>query len=343
MLQHLKADPERMTVRSAIDWGANASGPGAEPVKFFPPSEMERLFWEGYARPGMESETNPFLRFNVRDQMIGLLDGYGGFRHCEGLHMWVQDVVEEPGKSGHALVVINHPSEALVSFRDPISGREKKATREEVLNRRYGLRPRHLVKRGRYHAGWKGMDLNRDKQAFVHWLDETAGALFWMLYLGYLRFVRTPVMEQRRALGGYDHPFLFVSEREPRRGDSNAMVGDPYSPEAHERNHEAAVRRIGLKCGKAYGTTTQGMRHAYGQTLMELSVPPQVIKKGLHHRHFLSQVPYTVPTREAVNAQLNAAHARREGLQVPVPPMGHESSQALFKLHRFIVSGDIDV
>jgi hypothetical protein len=103
------------------------------------------------------------------------------------------------------------------------------------------------------------------------------------------------------------------------------------------------VGRIGLKYGKAYGTTTQGLRHAYGQTLTELNVPPQVIKKGLHHRHFLSQVPYTVPTRAAVNAQLNAAHARREGLQVSVPPMGHQSSQALLKLHRFIVSGEIDV
>lgn len=186
------------------------------------------------------------------------------------------------------------------------------------------------------------MDLNKQNQAFVYWLDDTAGALFWLLYLGYLRFVRRPTMEKRRALGGYDHPFLFVSERVPRGCHGRGMVGDPYSADAHERNHKAAVLRLGLKHGKDHGTTTQGMRHVYGQTLRRLGVPPQVIMKGLHHRHYLSQVPYTVPTRDEVNAVLNAAHSRRNGIQTEVLPMGHESSEALLKLHRFIVSGDMD-
>ncbi|RVA56807.1 hypothetical protein EN933_05425 [Mesorhizobium sp. M7A.F.Ca.US.001.01.1.1] len=343
MLKHLKVDAERLKPDSVLDWGSATSGLGAEEVKFFPPSHMEPLLWEGFVRPGAKSEPNPFLRFNVRDQMNALLDGYGGCRHSEGLHFWVQDVVEEPGKPGHALVVINHPSESRVKFYDFVSGGEQIASRQEVLKRRYGIRPRHLVKRGRYHAGWKGMDLNKQHQAFIYWLDETAGALFWTLYLGYLRFVRGPIMEKRKALGGYDHPFLFVSEREPRGDDTHAMIGDPYSSAAHERNHKAAVLRIGLKHGKAYGTTTQGMRHAYGQTLRRLGVPPQVIKKGLHHRHYLSQVPYTVPTREEINAELNAAHARRNGVQMPVPQLEHETSRTLLKLHQFIVSGEVDV
>ena len=28
---------------------------------------VERLLWEGYQRPGKERETNPFLRFKIRD------------------------------------------------------------------------------------------------------------------------------------------------------------------------------------------------------------------------------------------------------------------------------------
>lgn len=97
MLKHLKGTAEKIRKQSIVDIGDKPHGDGAEEFKFFPPGEMERLFWKGYERPGMQTERNPFLRFYVRDQMMALLDGYGGFRHCEGLHLWVQDIVEEPG------------------------------------------------------------------------------------------------------------------------------------------------------------------------------------------------------------------------------------------------------
>jgi hypothetical protein len=251
----------------------------------------------------------------------------------------VQDVVEEPGKPGHALVVLNHPSEAFVEYPQLLFDKQKRATRETALMDLYGLKPRHLVSRSAYHAGWKGMDMNKDHQSFVYWLDDTAATLFWTLYIGYLRYIRTPIMTQRLSRGGYNHPFLFVSEVDPRGGHAEGMIGDPYSPKAHSRNHQAAVERIGLPHGKSHGTTTQGMRHLYGQTLMNLGVPAQVIKKGLHHRHFLSQVPYTVPTREEVNNQLNTARARQKGEQINIPPLGHESSRALLGLHQYITAG----
>lgn len=341
MLKHISS-PTLVSRENVVDLGGDPRGSTAEPVKFFPLDHIDRLLWEGHKRPGREHDPNPFTKFNVRDQMITLLDGWGGLRRSEGLHLWVQDVVEEPGKLGHALVVLNHPSEARVLFTDPITGREVETTREEVLNRRYQLRPRHLVQRTRYHAGWKGMDLNRRHQAFVYWLDDAAGALFWVLYLGYIRYVRKPVMEQRLRQGGRDHPFLFVSEGEAHREGDQALIGDPYSAKAYERNHEAAVRRIGLEHRKDLGTTTHGLRHSYGQTLMNLGVPAAVIKKGLHHRHALSQVPYTVPTRETVNAELNAAWARSRGESVLVPPLGHESARALRNLHDFITSGALN-
>lgn len=337
MLSHLTPTNVRRTTPRLIDLGRTTEGQSAEEVKFFPPDQLEPLLWIGHQRPGKLHTTDPYLRYNIRDQMMVLLDAYGGFRRSEGLHLWVQDVVEEPEKPGHALIVINHPAEARIRYSDPLSGSEYSLSRAEILERRYGLRPRNEVLRDRYHAGWKGMDLNKDNQAFVYWLDDNASTLFWILFLGYLRFIRDPIMERRRSLGGRDHPFLFVTERTPQA--SGAMIGDPYSPKGYERNHAAAVRRIGLEHSKARGTTTHGLRHLYGQTLSNLGVPPSVIKKGLHHRHYLSHVPYVVPTKAQINAQLEAARRRMLGEVVQIPPIGHESSAALLALSEFITSG----
>ncbi len=203
-----------------------------------------------------------------------------------------------------------------------------------MLQQFYGLKPRNEVSRGKYHVGWKSLELNADHQAFVYWLDPTAGALFWVLYLGYLHHVRGPIMGRRRALGGGDHPFLFVSE-----GSSNGeggLIGDPLSPQAYERSHQRAVERIGLVHAKEEGTTTHGLRHLYGQTLADLGVDAAIIKKGLHHRHFLSQVPYTVPSHDRVNRVLRAAVT---GEELELRPLGHESSIALRELHEFITGG----
>jgi hypothetical protein len=298
------SDPRRVTF---IDHGRNPQGVGAEPVKYFPPDKIEDLLWIGYKRRGKEHEANPFIRYDVKDIMISLLDGWGGLRRSEGFHCWIQDVVEEPGRPGHALVVLNHPSEAMLEHFDSTTGRTIKDSRANVLKQRYPpYLPRHHVTRGRYRAGWKGVDLNREKQAFVFWIDPNAAALFWVLYLGYIRYIRTPIMARRKVLGGANHPFLFITEGDSRL-DGSAMIGDPYTPKAYERNHQAAVLKIGLEHTKYASTTTQGLRHHYGQTLEQLGVPPQVIKKGLHHRHYLSQVPYTAPDRNRINAILNNA------------------------------------
>ncbi|WP_173050921.1 hypothetical protein [Bosea sp. ANAM02] len=335
MLKHIDR-PHQIRRDSVVDFGPSPRGMGTEGYKFFPAAHIERLLWQGHLRPGKESETNPFLKYNVRDQMIALLDGWGGLRRSEGLHLWVQDVVEEPKKPQHALVVLNHPSEARIEIPDGLRGGTVRVTRQEALHRLYQRQPRHLVTRGRYHVGWKSLDLNSDYQAFVYWLDERAGALFWVLYLGYVRHVRRPIMEERKRRGGSDHPFLFVSEGEDRNEDADALIGDPYSAQAYSRNHEAAVRRIGLPHAKNEGTTTHGLRHGYGQALAELGIPPQIIRKGLHHRKFLSQVPYTVPTKERVNEVLSAVS---RGEPIPAPPLGHESGRALLDLHNFITGG----
>ncbi|WP_312795984.1 hypothetical protein [Tianweitania sp.] len=338
MLQHLNKQPKHRDKHSVVELGRPSPVHKDEPVNFFPPSHAEKLLWDGHRRKNNVDPANPFFDYNLRDQMIVLLDGWGGLRRSDGLHLWCQDVVEEPGKPGSALVVINHPSEATVEYVEHVTRKLKHGSRTVALQEMYGILPRNTVTRGAYHAGFKGMDLNRQKQAFVYWLDEGAAQLFWTLYHGYLRYVRQPIMARRMALGGYNHPFLFVSEKP----DSSGLPGAPYSERAQENNHNAAVRRIGLPLSKADGTTTHGLRHLYGHTLMKWGVPAQIIQKGLHHRHFLSQVPYTIPDRKSVSDALTSARKRSLGEAPEVPALGHESSRELLKLQRIIIGKSVN-
>jgi hypothetical protein len=265
-----------------------------------------------------------------------LLDGWGGLRRSEGLHLWEIDVREDGDNPGHALVILNHPEEAKVQWHDPIAGGDRWITRKEMLARRYGLRARDIVKRGHYHVGWKGMALNDNYQACIFWIDPAAGALFWTLYLAYIRFVRPAVMARRAQAGGKDHPFLFVSEEiNPETG----LVGEPYSEKAYERNHAAAVKRIGLPHKKAAGTTTHGLRHLYGHTMQKLGVHPHVIRQGLHHVNLLSQAIYTVPLPEEVDAALRAAQRKvLEGDRGP-GALGESTSETLLRLRQSLSNG----
>ena len=339
MLKHL-THATRTSRKSVVDHGRNPKGSAAEPVKFFPPEDAARLLWEGYRIPGTEHEPNIFKRYNVRNMMIALLDGWGGLRRSEGLHLWWQDVVDDPLNPNHALVVLNHPAESKVSFTNPISRAEETVTRAEFLKRQCGLISRSEFLRGAHHAGWKGMDLDQNYRTCIFWIDPDAGRLFWVLYWGYLRHVRTPIMAERAKLGGRDHPFLFVSARGDENGEGSALPGEPYSEGAYERAHEAAVRRIGLKHRKYLGTTTHGLRHLYGKTLTDLGVPPQVIKKGLHHRNYLSQAPYTVPDNAKTNQKLREAQQDIiDGKIRAIAPIASSTAEALLKISEFITGG----
>ena len=180
------------------------------------------------------------------------------------------------------------------------------------------------------------MDLDGDYRACVFWIDEKAAALFQSLYLGYIRYVRPAIMCQRKAMGGRDHPFLFVSER---ISSETGLPGEPYSEKAYERNHKAAVERIGLVHGKTLGTTTHALRHLYGQTMAKLDVPPQVIKKGLHHRNYLSQVPYTAPDKATTNDALRAAQRKIAAGHAAVAPLAGKTASALLELRNFLSGG----
>ncbi|MBR0841742.1 site-specific integrase [Bradyrhizobium liaoningense] len=335
MLQHIKAAP-KTAKRSSVDLGRDGKGKELQAAKFFPPAFAERLLWEGHRRPNAETEPDIFRRYNIRDMMIALLDGWGGLRRSEGLHLWEIDVREDEDHQGHAFVVLNHPEEAKVQWHDPVASALRWISRKEMLARRYGLRARNVSKRGHYHVGWKGMALNENYQASIFWIDPAAGALFWTLYLAYIRFVRLAVMDKRKRDGGKDHPFLFVSEEvNPETG----LVGEPYSEKAYERNHAAAVRRLGLKHEKSAGTTTHGLRHLYGHTMQKLGVHPHVIRQGLHHVNLLSQAIYTVPLPAEVDEALRAAQRRlADGYRTPAS-LGESTSEALLRLRQSLSNG----
>jgi hypothetical protein len=336
MLEHIKSKP-KTTRKSDVEVGRNNKGKELEGAKFFPPAHAERLLWEGHRRPGTETEPDVLRQYNIRDMMIALLDGWGGLRRSEGLHLWENDVIEDPDKLGHAFVVLNHPEEAKVRWVDPVTGALRWVPRKEMLARRYGLRPRNVATRGHYHVGWKGMALNKDHQACIFWIDPAAGALFWTLYLAYIRFVRLAVMVERKRAGGPDHPFLFVSEEvNPETG----FVGEPYSEKTYECNHAAAVARIGLPYAKAAGTTTHGLRHLYGHTMQKLGVHPHVIRQGLHQVNLLSQVIYTVPLPAEVDEALRAAQQQvaAKGYRAPAS-LGESTSEALLRLRQSLSHG----
>jgi hypothetical protein len=337
MLQHIKSAPTTR-MKSHVEFARTGGGKEMETAKHFPAHMAEALLWRGHMRPGAAANPDMAARQNIRDMMMALLDGWGGLRRSEGLHLWLNDVTEDKEKLGHAFVVLNHPEEAKVEWKDPLSGVRRWIPRKEKLARLYGLKARNVVKRGHYHVGWKGMALNQDHQAFIFWIDDTAAALFWTLYLAYIWIVRPAIMKKRKDMGGRDHPFLFVSEEiNPVTG----FPGEPYSEKAYERNHEAAVCRLDLKHEKAAGTTTHGLRHLYGHTMRKLGVDAHVIRQGLHHVNLLSQTIYTIPMAEDVSAILRAAQQRIKDGDRPVVSLGENTAAALLRLNQSLSHGGL--
>lgn len=131
--------------------------------------------------------------------------------------------------------------------------------------------------------------------SLVRWFPSAAGALFWKLYQMYVEHVLPS------RLG---HPYLFVTL------DAGTNYGKPYRLAAYYRNLSRAVESVGLKSSKSLGTTSHGLRHAYGQSLADAKLDSKVIQTCLHQKSPLSQEVYTRPELERVNRELEAARLR---------------------------------
>ncbi len=260
-------------------------------TKAFPPEHIASLLWNGFALPGRDGEPRPWLRHNLRDILITLLCLYGGCRESEPMHLWVDDVFVDPDDPEVALVLIHEPELGAVDYTDPLTGRARRTTRADFLQRHCGGRRPLTQETGRRHAGWKGALLTRrERHAFqVFWIDRAAGRLFLELWREYLRHVRPMALRT---------PWAFLTKG-----------GQPFGTEAFSDAFNAAVRRIGLTPAKWAGTTTHGLRHRYGQWLNDLGLGDKEGQVAMHHLNAKSQGIYRQVGLAEVAAAISAANS----------------------------------
>lgn len=287
---HLEISRARSTLLKktpVIDRGA---------AKFFPEDEIEKLLFEGFIVPGKQKSRLIQERLNLRDILITMLMHYGGVRMSESFHLYVQDVIDDPLDPNAAFVRIYHPSEGLAPPDwKGLNGKPfKDLQRRDYLRGKYQLLPRNEYWRTEgFYAGWKGGTLD-DTSKFmrVFFFPTWTARLFKQIWRHYLI---------QRARLNCKHPFAFVN-----------ATGGPYSMQAFEKAHKAAVERIGLVAAKHLGTTPHGHRHAYGQRLTEAGIDPIFRKKAFHHRSLESQAVYTEPDHKRLLRAMTAAEDRAQ-------------------------------
>jgi integrase len=99
------------------------------------------------------------------------------------------------------------------------------------------------------------------------------------------------------------HPYAFMNiGREP--------IGSIYSLDKFVSAHGRACERIGLQVAKHLGTGPHGHRHAYGRRLAKAGLPPNIIKKCMHHATEQSQSVYTTQTTQDVLKALETAFTK---------------------------------
>ncbi|MDO3521962.1 gamma-mobile-trio recombinase GmtY [Ralstonia pseudosolanacearum] len=272
----------------------------------FPDDRFEELLFKGFCVAG---------RHDYRGMLITLLLHGAGFRESEPFHLYISDVFPDPLNARQARVHIHHPSygAAPTDWRDA-QGRSRKGNRAEYLAHEFGLAPRTKLMR-RQHAGWKGGMHDGAYYKRAYWFLPEYGEWFLQIWHRYLEQV---------ARVDRSHPFAFVNlGREP--------VGAAYKLARYNKTHAAACERIGLKVGKAFGTTPHGHRHAYGRRLRNADVDPSLIRRFMHHSSVESQEVYTQSnTREALAAleaaaqHLQAKYAGTPSTSDLLPALGIE-------------------
>jgi len=78
----------------------------------------------------------------------------------------------------------------------------------------------------------------------------------------------------------------------------------------YNKAHAAACERIGLRVGKALGTTPHGHRHAYGRRLKNAGIDKLLIRRFMHHASLESQEVYTQATGKEAMVALEAGAER---------------------------------
>ena len=264
-------------------------------TKAFPVEHIDSLLWSGFINPGKQDAAEPWVKFNLRDILITLLCLYGGCRESEPMHLWVDDVFVDPSDPDMALVLVHEPHDGMANYIDPVTGTKRKTSRADYLQRFCGGKLPLTMETGRRHSGWKGnLMTHRDRNAFqVFWVDRNAGRVFLTLWRLYLEHVRPLALQT---------PWAFLTKD-----------AQPLGAEAFSDSFIAAVRRIGLTPSKWGGTSTQALRHRYGQWLNELGIGEKEGQVAMHHRNVKSQEVY----RQLGVAKVAAAMGDGQALALP--------------------------
>ena len=264
-------------------------------AKAFPSSLLPALIWEGCKRERpisdlrVDGEETLASVYNLPLMMAIVLMAGGGLRYSELFHLFLDDV-------NGTEVRLYHPSEGIVHRK----GRAA-YTRKQLLRDVYGLAPRHLAS-GQLHAGWKHLLITDTAGVFsrVHFLPGW-GELFMAIFTAYKKQLY-PAQPK--------HPYLFVSI-------DSGKYGEPWTIGSFRKSYQRALGRIGLTQDSALGTNPHGLRHRYGQTLVDLGMSPLHIQICMHHISLESQLVYTQPSDTKVNAAMQQAAQRIHAGEIP--------------------------
>ncbi|WP_210165042.1 site-specific integrase [Methylosinus sp. PW1] len=272
-------------------------------AKVFPRRLIGPLLFEGCLRTRQAKDFgHPIAnKYNLTLMMALTLIAGAGLRKSEIFHMFVDDVRTNR-------VHLYDPVLGQISWRGKRTGKLVSGQRTQYLAEQFGRTPRSkLPYHDSEHAGWKSMLLDHgepDFYAVAHWMNGRLRSLFYHLYRIYRDHVRPT---------GLDHPYLFVSL-------SHLDFGRPWSIGAFNEAFEAALDRIGETPDANRGLNPHGLRHLYGQTLVDMSLPPVVIQQAMHHKSIESQLVYTKPSFERIKNMLDAASNFDSDNDYVIPP-----------------------
>ena len=253
---------------------------------------------------------------NPRDQMLWLLQGGGGLRQSETLHLYYEDVLGID-ELGTPRIRLDDPETGEMEWGEA-NGRPRRGTRTEYLRECYrneqfkdteprlcNLAPRTQGRRGRDHVGFKGMTFHEVPQSAmlpngrqirwheVTWIDPRFAFRFWRAYQDYVHryFYQNPV-------GWPHHPYLFIQLDKDN-------YGLPMTLAALRKAWHRALKRLRME-DSALGE--HSLRHMYGYYgASVLRLPLEVLQCALHHANPIStQVYYHLDKHEVKKIILKA-------------------------------------
>lgn len=279
-LNHLASydDAAKSAKQARRTQSARGSKSNGRIAKRFPESEFHNLLENGWVRPCGDPNARAEDRIDYKGRAISILLNQGGLRRSEPFHLYLSDIICD-FKKKDVIVRIWHPSDGRVEFEEGYTNRS------DYLHRRYRRRPRNKLRKSlALHAGWKNPLLTDGDDGYIEvaFFPTSASKVFFSNYINYLKQRVDPLPHE-------DHPYAFTK-----------LDGTPETINNFNRQHIAAVNRIGLEHSKYLGTSEHGHRHAYGKRLEQAEVSDVIIQKAMHHKSRESQEVYKEDSAEDI-------------------------------------------